>query len=459
MKCLQVLTLLAAISWTTSTAWAQFGLYGSPGLVTLPPVRSETAPADSFSPRLGPRYASPLRQATALDPVPQQPAGEVPGPLQSNGVTPNVVDQMLSETSRPLPPPWGSDAGCEPGGGCGPAGCGTLVDCGPCDPCLQPKWYASASGLIMTRDKANRLWTTYESGNNPNQLPTDSDWQWQGGGEIRFGRSFSCGTWAVEATYWTLDPFTSMISQTHANGVSTPLDFTDVVWADPLLPGSPVDLFDGAAEHRVWRRAEVHNVELNVIRSQWDSNCCGPLDLDWSAGVRFFRFDEDLTFGSRDGSTTNWTGDLTGVGYLDDEIVNNLVGAQFGCDLNYRVDAWALFLSPKVGIYNNRIEHRFSAYRGDGELFDVAPAGYPSYPVSSTKDVVSFLTEIDLGLRWHFATMWSAEIGYRVVVATGMGLADHQIPNYVVDTPELADIDYNGNLLLHGGFAGLTCRF
>ena len=151
--------------------------------------------------------------------------------------------------------------------------------------------------------------------------------------------------------------------------------------------------------------------------------------------------------------------DPTLEGYLHDYTKNSLVGVQFGCHLTYRRGNWQLFMVPRVGIYNNHIQHWFSGYGGDGALFAVAPAGYPPYPVSSSTDVVSFLTQIDLGLQWQFATRWSAHIGYRVVVATGMALADHQIPPYVVDTPELANIDHNGQLILHGGFAGLTYSF
>jgi hypothetical protein len=40
-----------------------------------------------------------------------------------------------------------------------------------------------------------------------------------------------------------------------------------------------------------------------------------------------------------------------------------------------------------------------------------------------------------------------------------VGLADAQIPQYIVDIPEIAHIDSNGDLILHGAFAGLTYNF
>jgi hypothetical protein len=82
-----------------------------------------------------------------------------------------------------------------------------------------------------------------------------------------------------------------------------------------------------------------------------------------------------------------------------------------------------------------------------------------TYPVSAEKNVLSCITQVDAGVQWKFHPQWSAFIGYRVVVATGIGLADHQIPAYIVDIPSLSAVKHNGDLLLHGGVAGLTIEF
>ena len=484
MRYLRVLTLLTVVSWTTSEAWGQYGLYGSPEMLRLPPTDSQATghsgyPSYSASgyPGEASGYAGQTVQVAAdtrppLQPAPL-PAEHAPRLGQPDQHAPNVVSQMLDESDcYPPSPSWLPDAGSEGGGeygydpGCGYGAFeGAIGGAGPCGaalPCLESMWYGSVSGLIMSRDEPNRLWVSYENGVNENQLmdTQDTQLQWRAGGEVCFGRRFCCGNWAVEARFWTLEAFSGLASQTHPSFVSTPLDFTDVVYANAAIPGLPVDLFDRAQEHRLWRDNELYNVELNLIRSQADCNRCSAFDLGWSVGVRFFRFEESLLFGSLDEGGTGFGVDPTMEGYLDDNIINNLVGVQFGCDLNYHLaHNWRMFIAPKVGIYNNHIEHRFSAYRGDGELFDTVPADYPGYPIESSKDVVSFMTQIDLGLVWQVSPSWSAHIGYRVAIATGMGLADHQIPPYVVDTPELADIDYNGYLLLHGGFAGLTFNF
>ena len=47
-----------------------------------------------------------------------------------------------------------------------------------------------------------------------------------------------------------------------------------------------------------------------------------------------------------------------------------------------------------------------------------------------------------MGTEWQFTRNWSARAGYRVVAITGMGLADDQFPQYMVDTPEIANIQH-----------------
>ncbi len=480
MKFLQVFALTAALLWTADAS-AQVGLYGSPGLVRLPEVASEGQALPDYA--AAPYASTGVRPAAAaLDAVPtfetasakplgkpkKKPAAKHPPKpvpkdkvLAPPGEAPSVVDQMLDDSGSCFPPPWGPEPGCgleEPG--CGYDAC-CDTSCESCMPCCVPTWYVTARGLVMTRaDRPNKVWVSYETDDNPHQMMhTQKDLDWRGGGEIRFGRRFCCGSYALEAAYWTLDPFTSMDSAGHRNFVSTPLDFSDVTWAEPGPPGDPVDLFDRAKRHRVWRRDEVHSVELNLVRYPVEYFCGDSFDCRWSLGLRFFRFEEDLLFGSLDEGGLAFGLQPRMEGYLDEKIENNLFGVQFGCDLGYRRNNWRLFFSPRVGLYNNHIENRFNAYRGNGRLFDTVPAGYPGYPVESTEDVFSILTEFDVGLEYDFLPGWSANIGYRVTMASGMGLADHQFPFYVVDTPEIADINDNGYLLLHGGFAGVTYQF
>ena len=243
-------------------------------------------------------------------------------------------------------------------------------------------WYASVYGLAMSRNEGRRLWTSYDSSNEANQLTNTQDIHlaWQGGGQISAGRRFCwCdSTWALEATYWSTEAFTGCVSTTSPNPpclVSTPLRVFEVQFNG--LPAT--DWFDDAKEHCLSRRDEFQNVEVNLIREQLNCCCNAPWDIAWSLGIRYFRFEENLTFASLQGGC-NW-GQDGGVheAYLNDTITNSLLGCQFGFDAAYCLhDGMRLFISPKVGIYNDHMDQDFRAYLGNGVVATTGAAACPA---------------------------------------------------------------------------------
>ena len=139
-----------------------------------------------------------------------------------------------------------------------------------------------------------------------------------------------------------------------------------------------------------------------------------------------------------------------------------MIGVQIGYLLEYRLgDCGSAFIAPKIGLYNNHIKNYFDLYQGDGTA--AAPTAFSGvaggYPVASSKNIASFLSEVDLGLRFRLTEHWSLFGGYRVVVINGVGLSDDQIPQYIVDIPEISSIDSNGSLIVHGAFLGLGFSF
>ena len=116
----------------------------------------------------------------------------------------------------------------------------------------------------------------------------------------------------------------------------------------------------------------------------------------------YFRFDENLTFGSlRNGGT--W-GELANEAYLNDNITNNLFGFQIGFDLAYRFAGCAkFFVSPKIGIYDNAMNQNFQAYLGNGT---VGTTPYGPFPARGNRNDVAFLSQIDLGIDWQFSRNW-----------------------------------------------------
>ncbi len=480
--------LATASLWMASLAPAQTGLYGSPEMiplqvtatsptqppvcpsspamvapqtvapVTFPSVAANTAfdsqtRYDTMPVSYGQGYTGYVAQTAPATPPP--PAKDVPiaapaKPAPPASSAPSVLDQLLQESGGVPTAECVTPGGCEAGYTSTPyASC----DDNLCDaPCVPSPWYASAAGLYMTRDRGKRLWTTYQTNNNPNQLmnTNDASADWRGGGEIRLGRRFCCSTWALEGTFWALDSLQGHSSiQWLGGNLSTPEDFDHFTG-----PGS---LFNNADVHIINRRDEIYDAELNLMRTPL---CCGPINIDWLVGFRWFHFREHLNWGTlgQDGSWSN----PDDVAYLDDSIENNLFGGQVGLaakwDVGYHL---SLFARPKIGLYGNYMDHRFNIYNGAGTSFQPDPGSgiVDTFPGASHGSTFSVLTEIDAGLQWQYHEHWSAFLGYRLIAATGIGLADEQIPFYPVDIPEWQEIDKTGHLLLHGVFAGLQYNF
>ena len=275
--------------------------------------------------------------------------------------------------------------------------------CGPDNCCT---WYGDVCALVMGRSDARRVWTSYDHPDETNQLTnTQFGMPWTWGGEVTLGHRFCCGCvpYAIEATYWTTEESANCQVTTypgrrqHAAGDQ----------ADDVRRGEAAeDWFDGAKEHRLWRKDEFHNVEINLLRQQLACCCDSPWDASWLVGFRYFRFQEDLTFGSlRQGY--NW-GDDDGAdeAYLSDNITNNLFGVQVGFEAGYNLGCGVrLFIEPKIGIYDNYLDGTFQVHTGDGINGSVL---YGYFPVHSTRNGVVFLSQVDLGAEWRFTRNWSA---------------------------------------------------
>lgn len=384
------------------------------------------------------------------------PAGLPMGDYEHEiGPTPAMPSTPVTGTPCSPSPNWNCGS-CDSCAGCCNQ-CNTPVCFQPCNCC---RWYGSVAGLYLDRSEPTRIWTTYENNNNPNQLMNtqDADTDWEGGAEFRLGRYFCCNRWALELGYWSIGNFDGYSSMTHPSYVSSPLLFNDLEFA----VGDPVsDYFDSAEEHRLSRSNELHNVEVNLIQGGFPCGC-NRWSAQMLAGFRFFRFDEDLTFDTLDqGGTWGGSGGADEV-RLSESVSNSLIGAQVGCVLQRQLGCrCCAIITPKFGVYNNHIENFFDLRRGDGTA--AMPSAFSgvsgSYPVRSEDDEIAFLSELNAGLQHRITRRCTLVGGYRVVVLTNLALADEQIPQYIVDIPEIADINTTGSLILHGAYFGATWCF
>jgi hypothetical protein len=289
----------------------------------------------------------------------------------------------------------------------------------------------------------------------------DASADWAGGAEIGFGRWWSncgggCGLAVSMFGLGTLDGSASI--RDPANLLSTPLDLTTQTGDIMIGARAAGDFFDNARAHRIDRKDDIWNVEINYL---YQPMLAGPsrLQMTWLAGVRWFHFDERLVFASvaGDGAVVNAGGSEFGnnggvdEAYLRSRAQNDLIGPQIGALANYYVTPrFSLFAAPKFGIYGNQINVRSHLSSGDG---------ITAFDYRASKTDVSFLGQVDLGLTYQLTDNWRLRGGYRALAVSGIALSDEQIPHFLAAADEFQQIDSNGDLILHGAFVGADFRF
>jgi len=179
-------------------------------------------------------------------------------------------------------------------------------------------------------------------------------------------------------------------------------------------------------------------------------------------GVRYFRTDDDLEFGTEwdtgSGVFDGW-GNGTNELFHDINMENNLVGFQLGANMNYCVASrWNFFWDTNFGVYNNYITQRQRIYNplvGDATF---AQDGRDA-DINSKKDDIAFLGEMRLGGGYMFADHWRATLAYRAIGISGVALAPEQIQPQYTNWADTARIHSNGSIVIHGIQAGVECVY
>jgi hypothetical protein len=481
MKRFRVFVFVLLAACMAAPAWAQYGLYGAPDMLRLPPAQPSSSAGTTVAPMAYQGEPAPQGMAAnntytlvpadpsqptamadagtgTMPPMPAEQPRPVGPPLSPTPIPPGPVAPGAGNLPCYTPNYLGSGAGCGCNTGSGSSCCG-LPGCGwdGCNPCNGCSWYGSVLGLAMTRDRANKLWLASLGGGTANQAcqlmnTQDASAGWAGGGEVTFGRYFCCNQCSVEATFWTLSEMTGCASVSAEPFVATPL-------TAGLMTFNNIganEWFSDATCQTLKRTDEFDDLELNLVRHHLLCECGCPLCVDVLAGVRFFRFRDNLVWGADSLDYDTWA-------FVRDQTTNNLIGAQIGFNVEYRLwNRLRLFVTPKIGIFDNYVTNDFRANMIDGSgnsVNAVCTTYNMTYPVESHGNIFSVLSQIDVGLDWQISQRLSARLGYRLVAVTGVALADNQIPPYLNDIPAIQDIDRNGSLLVHGAFAGLTYCF
>jgi hypothetical protein len=314
--------------------------------------------------------------------------------------------------------------------------------------CNKPtsKFYAVALGLVMTRNRAPAFFTTTPANDpfTPLLNTEQAGAGWTGGGQATIGYAWrGVGGPTVAMTYWGLAEMSGSASVTDATGNPATALSSTLNFAVTMPNGNNAALyFDNAQQQAVWRHDRVDNVEVNF---QTDTYNVRSFRISGLAGFRYFRFSEDLTYGSASFGNSFSSNGGANAGYLRYKCNNNLFGGQLGAIftsvLTNRLTAFAV---PKFGIFGNQMNNQSLLYTGD-------TANTPESTKTSKSDV-SGLAELDFGLTWAFHPNWQLIGGYRVVSVTNLSLADNQFGAF-------GTLEQGGSLILHGAFFGLDWMF
>jgi hypothetical protein len=437
MKSVKTLALAFAVGGLSATcAWAD----GGPNAPANPPAVQSLMPLPELSGNWSTTDRYPVVQTASYSAVPSQPTPPPDASASAGSNAQDVYDATMPTSS--------CTTGCA-SGNCANSGITSEMAAMGC--CQGPVWYGYVGGLIMNRNQPNKYWTTYNQANNNDQVlnTAQAEDRWTGGGEIRIGHSFGCDC-GLEATYWGVWNMHGNASVSDSNNnLGTPLDTTN---GGITLGGQTADSFYASSHQAIIQRDDnVNNVELNWYYNANAADTCARFQSSWLAGVRFLKFDENLLWTSvAGGSYLNEAGGVDQAN-IDERVENYMVGFQIGNRVDWRInDCWSLYGLPKIGIYGNHATNESSFYRGDGVT---------AFDLHGSTDTVSFIGQMDLGLDYQFNCHWKATFGYRVLFVSGVALSDEQLPAFLAAADDFKDVKTNGDLVLHGGFAGLEFRF
>lgn len=290
----------------------------------------------------------------------------------------------------------------------------------------------------------------------------------------------------------------------------------------PNVPGTPYPVaswFDNAFAHELRRSSTFHNVEVNLLGfamggaarnfnlaatgsmfagtgRRAGASCgycggngceacgtsCGPskfatgpcnltgpacgsrLNLSWLAGFRYFQFNDDLQYAASldDGVINRAPDDL----YYQVNTTNDLVGFQLGSRADYclgqRLNAYG---TAKVGVYNNHstMYTRLGTDDADAYLNDTRPPVNPSngqsYRFTESNNQVAFLSELGSGLGWRVTPKWSATVGYRAIVASGVATSVGNIRQTYANYVDVQNYNNDSVVILHGLNVGALYNF
>jgi len=315
---------------------------------------------------------------------------------------PAIIVDVAESGIDPALDPW-----CQRYGGCSSCIAPARLPC-------WPRWFASATGLVMTRTLPDGATSTGPGGLNVSTRSASASWP--GGVDLRLGRWFGDEQQhAVELIYWGVYNI-----------------------------GSTAPQQTGAASGALTRSDLVNDVEVNWLYSLGERpefhQSARRFNWMWLAGFRFFQLQDELSL-------------VADPGTIDFDVTtnNNLFGGQMGGRFDWAFAPRMRFvIVPKFLLAGNSISNLAVSSSG----------GVSTADVRSTLGVFSWLGSVDTSVAWDITERWSLSIGYRVVGVGNIAQADGQWPGTIpASAASLSGVAAGSESIIHGGFAGFESRY
>jgi hypothetical protein len=238
-----------------------------------------------------------------------------------------------------------------------------------------------------------------------------------------------------------------------------------------LTTGSYVFGFDGADSYRTFYSSSTNNFEINgrirprnqedrlVLHpnGKWRRECTPGTYISYLYGMRFLQLNE--TFGIHGQGQYDFyqIGPNGGLGPLVDtqfhtgdyDVVahNNLLGLQFGAELEFRQCRWDWGVNAKLGPYVNFADQVSNIHAGPAySLGDLVTDEFV-HRLAASKHVASMIGELEFTAHYKFRPNLVGQASYSFTWMTGMALAPEQLQ---FDLHPINKINTNGTVLMHG---------
>lgn len=351
-------------------------------------------------------------------------------PYADPGISGPAYEGMFQEGEAPATSNWFQVPGMS---GMAGAGC---PNCGP--------WFASLSGLYMTRDVPNNVGVAYM-----NAVPEISvlnseqaGFDWKGGFEARFGRMIGANS-ALEVDYWYLDPSgSSMAVRSDLNDISSRLDMQNVFYQ-----GAPLSvIYNNSHEQRISRSNDFQNLELNLWQQALQVDPGARFGMSFFSGFRYFRYRDTFEYGAVQAGAEFADNNVATQSWYHIRVHNHLIGWQLGGRFQaYVGQRLRFFALPRAGVFANAITQQ-------QDLCMVIN-------LHSSKTDVTLLGQIELGAAYQIFDCCSIFASYRAIAVGGLANADDQVARTFTSQPDMAQINSSGSLILSGFNMGLQYQF